>query len=247
MHTMDRQAFDEACEKIIYKERDIDGIGTLGEKTLHAVLKHYMEPEVARHEQKVGSFVADILNEQGIIEIQTANFNVMRRKLDAFLPEYPVTIVYPIPATKWLAWIDEETGEVTKKRKSPKQGTQYQAFRELYKIKPYLTHPNLRIQLLLIDVEESRLLNGWSADRKKGSVRFDRIPVGLVEELVLEQPKDYVAMLPIELGDVFTVKDYARVTKLPKGQAGTALNVLYSIGVVERIGKQGNAYVYGIV
>ena len=53
MHTMDRQAFDEACEKIIYKERDIDGIGTLGEKTLHAVLKHYMEPEVARHEQKV--------------------------------------------------------------------------------------------------------------------------------------------------------------------------------------------------
>ena len=180
---MDRQAFDEACEKIIYKERDIDGIGTLGEKTLHAVLKHYMEPEVARHEQKVGSFVADILNEQGIIEIQTANFNVMRRKLDAFLPEYPVTIVYPIPATKWLAWIDEETGEVTKKRKSPKQGTQYQAFRELYKIKPYLTHPNLRIQLLLIDVEESRLLNGWSADRKKGSVRFDRIPVGLVEEL----------------------------------------------------------------
>lgn len=45
----------------------------------------------------------------------------MRRKLDAFLKIYPVTIVYPIPHVKWLSWIDEESGEMSPKRKSPKK------------------------------------------------------------------------------------------------------------------------------
>ena len=56
-----------------------------------------------------------------IIEIQTRQFNRMRGKLQAFLPLYPVTIVYPIPYEKWLIWIDEDSGELSKKRKSPKR------------------------------------------------------------------------------------------------------------------------------
>ena len=76
------------------------------------------------HEIPIENFVADIFTGQEIIEIQTRAFYKMRRKLDAFLPLYPVTIVYPIPHIKWLSWIDEETGgdfaetQVTKDRKS---------------------------------------------------------------------------------------------------------------------------------
>ena len=33
--------------------------------------------------------------------------------------------------------------------------------------------------MLLIDIEEYKLLNGWSYDKKRGSVRYDRIPVGI--------------------------------------------------------------------
>ena len=34
----DKMLFREACEKIVYKERERHGIGTLQEKTVHAVL-----------------------------------------------------------------------------------------------------------------------------------------------------------------------------------------------------------------
>ena len=92
------------------------GIGTLSEKTVHAVMKNYYAPDTDMHEIPIENFVADIFTGQEIIEIQTRAFYKMRRKLDAFLPLYPVTIVYPIPHIKWLSWIDEETGETSPKR-----------------------------------------------------------------------------------------------------------------------------------
>ena len=114
--TYDQQLFADACQKIIAKERETNGIGTLKEKTMHAVLKNFYEPDVSHQEIKVDRFVADILRDNEIIEIQTRSFNAMRKKLSVFLEKYPVTIVYPIPHNKWLYWIDENTGEISKKR-----------------------------------------------------------------------------------------------------------------------------------
>ena len=177
--------FHQACREIINRERASMGIGTLSEKTVHAVLKRFYEPDPEHQEIPVENFIADILRDGEIIEIQTRGFNKLRRKLDTFLKYYPVTIVYPIIHTKWLYWINEETGELSPKRKSPKTGTFYDAVPELYKIKMYLDNPNLHLCLVLIDADEYRLLNGWSRDRKKGSSRFDRIPVELVDELYI--------------------------------------------------------------
>ncbi|NLZ80724.1 MAG: hypothetical protein GX913_02820, partial [Clostridiales bacterium] len=84
---MDHQRFLEAYEKIAFVNRERDGIGTLSEKTLHAVLKHYFEPKIENQEVKIGSYYADIYTEEGIIEIQTKQFNKLRNKLKAFLPE----------------------------------------------------------------------------------------------------------------------------------------------------------------
>ncbi len=246
MLIMDRTIFNQATAKILSREREDHGIGTLGEKTLHAVVKNYMEPDEDFHEVPLEGYVADIFREDEVIEIQTANFNTMRGKLAKFLPLYKVNIVYPVPATKWLRWIDEETGEVTDRRKSPKKGTPYLVFKELYKIKQFLKEPNLSITILLIDMEESRLLNGWSADKKKGSHRYDRIPVELVEEIHLECVEDYRMMVPLELEE-FTSKEYAKATKLTVGRAQTALNILYYLGIVERIGKKGKGYLYQVV
>ena len=88
------------------------GIGTLSEKTVHAVMKNYYAPDTDMHEIPIENFVADIYTGQEIIEIQTRAFHKMRRKLDAFLPLYPVTIVYPIPHIKWLFWIEDRKSVV---------------------------------------------------------------------------------------------------------------------------------------
>ena len=221
--SIDQVRFEEAREKIIGKNRIRHGIGTLSEKTMHAVLKHYYAPDEDMHEIPIENYVADIYTGTEIIEIQTRSMDRMRKKLEVFLPLYPVTIVYPIPREKWIYWIDEETGEVSQKRKSPKKGNPYQAFIELYKIRPFLSNPNLRLRLALIDMEEYRLLNGWSKDKKKGSERYDRIPVGYIEEICIDCVRDYMQLIPYELPEQFLVKDFAKCAKIQVRLAGTIL------------------------
>ena len=238
---MDISRFEAAKEKIIGKDRQRLQIGTLSEKTVHAVVKNYYEPDEDKQEIPVEGLYADIFTGNEIIEIQTRSFDQVRKKLDRFLTYYPVTVVLPIPHVKWLIWIDEETGELTDKRKSPKKGNAYEAFRELYKIKQYLNKDGLTIKLLFLDMEEYRLLNGWSKDKKKGSCRYDRIPVQMVDEITLSCPQDY---MPETLPDTFTCAEFAKLVKIPTKRANVVLHVLHYLNVVERIGKKGNAYIY---
>lgn len=243
----DKHTFEEAKKKIIGIDRQRLGIGTLSEKTVHAILKNYYEPDEDRQEIPIENFVADIYADGEIMEIQTRQFNKMRDKLKTFLPLYPVTIVYPIPREKWLIWIDEESGELSKKRKSPAKGNPYLAFIELYKIKMFLKNPNLRLKLVLMDMEEYRLLNGWSRDKKKGSSRYDRIPTELIEEITITCPQDYMQFVPYDLEEPFTTKDFAKAAHIPITLSQTVLNILYYVGVVERIGKEGKLYLYQVV
>ena len=241
---MDNLRFKEICESIISVKRERGGIGTLGEKTLHAVLKQYFAPDKTSHEITIGAFVADIVTDDGIVEIQTRAFNKLRNKLIKFLEQSPVTVVYPIPKTKWLLWIDEQTGEISKKRKSPKQGRIYDVFPELYKIKPMLNHPNFRLCLVLIDMEEYRYLNGWSKDKKKGSTRCDMVPLNIVEEIYINETSDYIIFLPDGLKAQFTSKDYKNAAHTSLRTSQTALNILTNMGIIERVGKQGRLYKY---
>lgn len=241
---MNKNHFNQVCDNIIHHTITREGIGTLQEKTLHAVLKHYYEPDPAYHEQRIKTYVADIAKNDSVVEIQTGNFNALRDKLSAFLPEYHVTIAYPIPHIKWLRWLNEETGEISPRRKSPKTGSPYMAFRELYRIKSFLSHPNLQLDLLLVDLEECRLLNGWSKDKKRGSRRYERIPVALHDVIHIRKRSDYREMLPPELTASFDSKDYSRHSRLSLSQARTALNILYYLGLVKRVGKRGNTYLY---
>jgi len=223
---------------------DKKSIGTLREKTLHATLKHYFEPDETKHEIRMGAFIADIVTDDNIIEIQTRAFDRLRKKLTEFLQIAPVVIVYPIPKTKWLLWIDEQTGEVTKKRKSPRRGHICDAIFELYKIKSFLNHPNFHFCIIFVDTEEYRYLNGWSKDKKKGSTRYDRIPVEIAEEIWFNETADYLQFIPTELQQPFTSKDYKSAAKTNLQTAQTTLNILNHLEVVKRIGKQGNSYIY---
>ena len=241
---LNKKAFEDAKRKIIGIDRQRLGIGTLSEKTVHAILKNYYEPDEDRHEIPIQNYVADIYAKGEIIEIQTRQFDKMRGKLGAFLPLYPVTIVYPIPHEKWIIWIDEESGELSKKRKSPLKRNPYAIFPELYKIKMFLKDPNLRFRLVFLDMEEYKLLNGWSKDRKKGASRYDRIPTELVREMEITCPRDFLQFVPFELEDPFTSKDFAKAAHIPLSLAQTTLNILYHMETVARVGKKGQLYLY---
>ena len=227
-------------------ERERHGIGMQKEKTLHAVLKAYEDPDEEHHEIPIGNYIADIYREDtgSITEIQTGGFGPLRDKLKAFLPSYHVTVVYPIPSVKWITWIDPQTGEFEKRNRSPRKGSFYAAFKELYRISGFLDHPNLTIKLILLDMEEYRLRDGWGRDGKRGSHRYDRVPTRIVSELSLTEPRDYFQFVPYGIEEPFTARELAKSCGFPGDSFSTVALILRKMGVLEQVGKKGRAYLY---
>lgn len=246
MKYLDKNAFEQAKLKVLLKQNDPHGFGTLQEKTVHAVMKLYYEPDEDYHEVPIEGYIADIYTGERIIEIQNGNFNRLRPKLGAFLPLYPVTVVLPIPHYKWIIWMDEESGELSKKNKSPVTGSVYHAFPELYKIKQYLGHPNLSFAFPLLDMDEYRLLNGWSKNRKRGSSRYDRMPLALYDEIMFERKEDFVRLVPYELEEAFTVKEFAHVAGIHRDLASVTISLLMHMELLVRVGKRGREYLYEV-
>ena len=215
-------------------------IGTYGEKSLHRELKWRIDPTGEFHEAPVGKFIADIKDSSGITEIQTRSFYRLRDKLSAFLPDHIVTLVYPLPREKLILWIDKDSGEIIRERRSPKHSSYYSAFWELYQIKQLLTNANLKIRLLLVDVAELR----YEGARRKRHLKIDTSIRSLQGELSINCVKDYQHLIPACLNDSFTSRDYATSSGLNMRYAGAALNVLLHVGALERIGKSGRLYLY---
>ncbi len=237
--------FRSALDRILLEEeRERHGIGMQKEKTVHAVLKYFENPDEDSHEIPIAGHIADIYDGHRVTEIQTANLGAIRDKLDTLLPLCPVRVVHPIPHRKWVSWIDPGTGEVGKKNRSPVVGSFFSAFRELYRISSYLEHPNLEIELLLLDLEEYRLQDGWGRDGKRGSHRFDRLPVSLEGQMLLTQPRDYLQFIPLDLEEPFTAAELAAAWKDRGRAASQAALVLRRLGVIEQVGKRGRSYLY---
>ena len=244
---MDRQRFYEARSKVLNGEHVRAGIGTYGEKTVHAVLKNYFEPFADSHESRVGGFVADIVGEDGIIEIQTGDFARLRKKLEACLAVSRVTVVYPIARQKWIIPIDPETGEQGRKRKSPAKGKPLDVFPELYRIKQFLSHENFRLCIVMLDVEEYRRppeTEGLKRGRRRGYVRYDRIPLELVDEIHINCLRDWGYFIPNGLPEEFTSADLGLLSGAGMSYASYMLNVLTAAGAVKRVGKKGNSFLY---
>ena len=244
MDTAQQNRFLYACDQVLNAAKTEDGIGTYKEKTIHAILKYYYAPNPLNHERRINGFIADIQIDDKIIEIQTRGFHTLRNKLKTFLEQYQVTIVFPIVHKKVLRWINPSSGEISAGRKSPKTGSKVEIFPELYRIKSYLTHPNLTFCPVLLDVEEFRVLDGWSKDKKRGSSRNDGIPTSLIDEVTLHSPSDYQIFIPCSLSEPFTSLDYKKAAKLNQNSSALILNILHYLGLVERVGKEKNFYLY---
>ena len=240
--------FEEAKRRGLLHLQERDGIGTLRERSLHAILKYWMEPDESRHEAKLpGGLVADICDGEQAVEIQTGSAYPLRGKLERLLPLMPVTVVLPVVRRKTLVWLDPDTGEASVPRKSPRVGGFWDRLPDLYWLLPYLAQPGLTIRLVELDLEEFRTRDGWGRDGKRGSHRLERIPVALGEERWLRSPADCAGLLPAGLPGSFTTADLKKAGRLSPKKAGYAINFLYKYKAVIRIGKSSNAYLYRLV
>lgn len=243
----DKLRFDEACRRVNSGGRLIKGIGTKGEKSVHAVLKNYFEPYQDSQEQNIGGYVADIVGEDGIIEIQTGQFSHLKDKLAAFLAVTRVTVVYPVYVKKRIITLDGETGEVKSRRTSPLKETPYEIFRELFPISEFLTHENLSFVIMLLECDEYRIPPesiGRKKNRRGRLSVYDRIPTALADEIHIDRPEDWECLVPCLFEEDYTTAVLAEKAKIPRETASLALSALNRGGIAVRTGKIGNAYTY---
>lgn len=238
--------FHRLCEEAFLEARPSGeaGIGTLSEKRLHVIIKRYLCENEDCHEVGVLNtrFVSDVRIGNDIYEVQTGSFYPLKKKIAYYLEntECTVTVVHPIAAVKWISWVDPLTKEISPRKKSPKKGRAEDLLPELYPLLPYLQNPRLHFRLLIIEAEDFRLLCGRTNNRKKGSERYERVPLALLDELELNSAEAFRIFLPASLPPHFTVKDFSSLTKIRGRDAYSAVRVLAALGLVfpaEPIGR----------
>ena len=241
-------------------------IGTLREKRLHAAVKLYLCLDETCHERPVADLwpsedgtpvktrrmVADILNDGHIMEVQTGGFFPLKPKIEWYLTHTPcrVTVVHPIPAVKYLSWINPEDGTVISRHKSPKRGRVRDVAKELYWLSDFIGNPRVSVRLLLLELEEYRMADGWSRDGKRGSNRYERFPTALLGDVTLTTPADYAAyFLPTALSapdaegnyPPFTAAAYAKASGIRGRATYSLIHLLEKLGLVqeceEKVGR----------
>lgn len=226
--------------------RDSDEIGTYNEKRLHKILKRAFCGGDGCFEVKIGSYTADVLCGGEIIEIQTGSLYPLAQKIKYFLSntDYSVTVVHPLICELTLIRIDGETGEVIRKKRSPKKETPTDALCELYWLREYFGNGRLKILMPLVSGEEYRFSERVRY-RKKGAYDAEFFPLkmlGIADMSTVERVRE---ALPETLygGDGYSVKELERIFGLRGRRLALALKFLAELNISERE-KIGNKYIY---
>ncbi len=243
----DTERFNACTLSALTAERKKRGIGTLGERKLHIILKNFFEPDTSKHEQKVSGYVADIKDGDRITEIQTRSFAKMRKKLADLSENHKINLVFPIAATKHIVWVNPESGELSERRKSPKTGKPWDILYEMYSLRPIMPMKNVTFTLVFCDMDEFRMLSPKNLTKKRGASRYERIPTELNDVITLKKPADYLNLIPPSLGTRFTAAEFAKAAKMTSGTAGKAVRTLVSLGIIEHTETVGRAYIYSVV
>jgi hypothetical protein len=219
-------------------------IGTEKESALHRALKFRYTGAGGTTESSLEGYVCDGIRDNGeIIEVQTGSFGPLRKKIPVLSTRGKVRVVHPVAVVKYIE-LSDETGKPLRRRKSPRRGTEWDLFYHLLHAPELPLVPGLVIELAMVDVLEKRTGDGRGSWRRRGASITGRELAAWHETIPLEKPADYLRFVPFGGDDEFTVKDLAVKAGINVPLAQKTLYVLLKMGVVERTGKKGNAFLY---
>ena len=181
-------------------------IGTLNEGALHAALKQHYGGAEAQFEVPFSGFVADVVRDGTIFEIQTSSFSGLERKMRALADQSPVVLVHPIAAQKNLVRIkDPASGDFTR-RKSPKKGKLCHILSELVYLPSLLNHPNFSVEVALIEEEQHSVFDPKARRGRGGWRTRGRHLVELLEQLRIKCAR-FAAVCANAWAMTFSVQD----------------------------------------
>jgi hypothetical protein len=221
-------------------------IGVERESSLHRALKFRWAGTADRTETPRAGYVCDGVSETGeLLEVQTGSFAPLKIKVQELAVYDTVRIIHPIILTKHIEVYDEG-GVLQSSRKSPRKGTIWDLFKALLYAPELPSLPNVIIELALVEIRERRIQDGRGSWRRKGQSIADRELTACRGTLPLESLRDYRCFVPFKDGEEFTVRILGSRVRIPETIARKTLYVLTKLNVVERRGKEGNAWIYGI-
>lgn len=221
-----------------------NGINTWNETALHAALKRWYARPGDQLEIEVDGYIIDIVRDELLVEIQTANFTSLKSKLPQLLQKHQVRLVHPIAYEKWIVKLPKAGAAKASRRKSPKRGRVEHLFYELVRIPHLLSHPDFSLEVLLTQEEEVRRFDGTTGWRRKGWVVTERRLLQVLERHLFTTPADLAALIPATLEEPFTTADLAKALgrRRPVGQK--MAYCLRKLKVVSPVGKAGRSILY---
>lgn len=226
--------------------KEINGIGTENERSLHAALKNWYARPGDEFEAKVDGYIIDIRRGRELIEVQTGNFAAIANKLRKLLKKHRVRLIYPVAEEKWIIRITE-SGDSIKRRKSPKKGKPFHLFKELIRIPDLLNEDNFTIEVLLIKEEDIWCEDGRGSWRRKGVTVQDRKLLEVTACLELGKSRDLLGFLPPGLTEPFSNRDLAVQMGEPVREVRKFTYCLRKSGLIKIVGKQGNELLFAVV
>jgi len=223
----------------------MSSIGVLNEKSLHASLKKWVAQPCDQFEVAVDGFVIDIVQGDLLVEIQTGNFASIKSKLKKLVRSHRVRLIYPIAREKWIVKLPKNEGGESTRRKSPKRGRVEELFWEMVSFPQLLENPNFSLEVLMTKEEEIRQYDGKRKWHRKGWGIKERRLLEVVNQILFENPADWLKLLPKGLGE-FTAKDLAEKMGIRKQLSQKMAYCLRKANVIELIGKRGRANLYNI-
>ncbi len=222
------------------------GIGTLGERSLHAALKAWYAQPGDRLEAAVDGYVIDLVRGDQLIEIQTWSFAPLKRKLERLTRSRSVRLVYPIAVERWIVRLAPDRITQLSRRRSPKRGQAAHVFDQLVSFPVLIARDSFSLEILLIREEEVRCQDGRGSWRRSGWSILDRRLLEVTGRLELSTPEDCQALLPADLPAEFTSRDLAAAMREPVYRARRMAYCLRAMGVLQTAGRRGNAYLYSV-
>ncbi len=219
-------------------------IGTYNETSIHRDLKLHYSLDPGCYERRINGYIVDVFANDSIVEIQTANFGSIRKKLETLLGTHNVRLVHPIPITKYIVKVANKTNIPISRRRSPKKGSVYSIFKELLRLPKLITHPNFNLDVLLTEEEEYWIDDNKGSWRRKGWSKTDRKLISVREKIEFNNVEDFVSLLPKDLPEKFTTSDVKEKANIPIREAQQMCYTLRKAGLIKHIGKKSRSKVY---
>ena len=197
-------------------------------------------------EVQLDKFRIDVVRDKLLVEVQHGGLSAIRDKIRKLCNEHDVLVVKPIVVRKRLVKLTKRNGEIVSRRWSPKRGVVGDIFHDLVHFTRAFPHKRLRLQALMVEVEELRYpghgrRRRW---RKNDFVVQDQQLVEILDMVEFRNAYDLWKIIPGRLPKEFDTAELAKAMETKRWIAQRAAYAMREMGAIEETGKRGNARLY---